>query len=166
MTPEAQVEVWRKLIQGAGKSWVLFEPGTCVILMQPEADLEAQARHLLAEHGPVHEGTPSGDFEVIGLDDGLGWVVAGHHPDVLTHVSLEELGADTLDLAVGLLGRGKRAEAAEGLRALHVEDRRRVSSRRCGSSPHRPAQAARGMRCCRCRPRSCSSAGRRARRPG
>ena len=52
------VETWRQIIVGEGKSWVLFAHSTCVILMQPEEDLEAQAIDLLREWGPVHVGSP------------------------------------------------------------------------------------------------------------
>jgi len=34
------IKAWRDTINGPNKSWVLFENGTCVILMEPEADLE------------------------------------------------------------------------------------------------------------------------------
>ena len=34
-TPD-YIASWRSCIQGEDKSWVLFEQGTCVILMQPE----------------------------------------------------------------------------------------------------------------------------------
>jgi hypothetical protein len=41
------IAVWRRIIVGAEKSWVLFTHGTCVILMEPAADLAEQARDLL-----------------------------------------------------------------------------------------------------------------------
>ncbi|WP_371358433.1 hypothetical protein, partial [Salmonella sp. E393-2] len=65
-----------------------------MILTQPEPDLAAQARALLAEWGAVQVGTPAGDFGVITLDNGRGWVVTGHHPDILTFVPREELEED------------------------------------------------------------------------
>jgi len=121
---EPLAEVWRRIIVGEGKSWVAFEDGTCVILMEPEPDLAAQAKRLLAEWGPVHAGTPSADFSVIPLQDDPGSVVTCHHPDILTHVSAEEAGGDASEVAVGLLGREKRARDARELRVVHVEDRR------------------------------------------
>ena len=51
MDREALIGAWRDCIRGADKSWVLFAQGTCVILTQPEPDLAAQARALLAEWG-------------------------------------------------------------------------------------------------------------------
>jgi len=62
-TPD-YIAAWRSCIQGENKSWVLFEQGTCVILMQPETDLAAQAVALLREFGAVQVGTPSADFNV------------------------------------------------------------------------------------------------------
>ena len=54
---DSLIETWRQIIVGGQKSWVLFENGTCVILMNPEADLRRQATELLKEWGPV-QGAP------------------------------------------------------------------------------------------------------------
>lgn len=118
------IEAWRATINGPGKSWVLFENGTCVILMKPEADLAAQAIELLREYGPVHAGSSSGDFETITLEDGRGWVVACHHNDILTFVGPDEADENAPDVMVGLIGRSKRGQDADQLRVLHVEDKR------------------------------------------
>ena len=98
------VEAWRATINGPDKSWVLFENGTCVILMEPEADLAAQATALLSEYGPVHAGSSFGDFGTITLDDGRGWVVTCHHNDILTFVGPDEVRPDAEDVVVGLTG--------------------------------------------------------------
>lgn len=124
MTTEELVAVWRGVIRGDHKSWVLFEHGTCVILMEPEDDLAVQATGLLREFGPVHAGTPAGDFGTIDLDAAPGWAVYGHHNDVLTYVAPEEAGDEPSDLAVGLLGRSKRDRDGRELTVVHVEDRR------------------------------------------
>jgi hypothetical protein len=120
------VEAWRATINGPAKSWVLFENGTCVILMEPEPDLAAQATALLQEFGPVHAGSSFGDFSVITLEDGRGWVVTCHHNDILTFVGPDEVRPDAEDVVVGLYGRSKRGQDAEQLRVLHVEDKRRA----------------------------------------
>ena len=120
------VHVWQSIIIGDNKSWVLFENGTCVILMQPEDDLAAQATALLKEWGPVHVGSPAGDFSTIALEDGVGWVVTSHHNDILTFVSPDEVGDDPSDLSVGLLGRSKRDQDADALSVIHVEDKRKA----------------------------------------
>ena len=121
------IDVWRRIITDAAESWVLFENGTCVILVEPGDDLAGQAVALMKEWGPVHAGSPAGDFGVIELPDGLGWVVTCHHNDILTLVGPDEVSPEEAnDLVVGLLGRSKRHQDAEGLVVIHVEDRRSV----------------------------------------
>ena len=56
------VNIWRRIILGKGKSWVVFANGTSVILMDPQDDLEAQA----IEHARVGSGArrqPCGRFQ-------------------------------------------------------------------------------------------------------
>jgi len=121
---KALVDTLRRIIVGEGKSWVLFEHGTCVILKaaSPEG-LEEQATALLKEWGPVVVGTPAGDFDVVALQDDPGWVVTCHHPDILTYVGADEFpeGAELNDLIIGLLGRSRRHQDAEELEVVHVE---------------------------------------------
>src|SRR6266536_1874239 len=88
---DAQVRIWRSIIVGENKSWVLFEHGTCVIFTNATGDLEKQAKDLLAEWGPVQVGTDAGDFNVVELAERPGWVVSCHHPDILTYVGPEEM---------------------------------------------------------------------------
>lgn len=119
------VEVWRKVIVGADKSWVLFKNGTCVILMEPAADLGAQAVELMKECGPVYPGSPAGDFSTIDLTNAPGWAVTSHNNDILTYVDPEEVGdANPSDLVVGLIGRAKRDQDAHELEVIHIEDKR------------------------------------------
>lgn len=121
------IEAWRATINSPDKSWVLFENGTCVILMEPKADLATQATALLQEFGPVHAGSPFGDFSTITLEDDRGWVVTCHYNEILTFVGPDEVGPDAADVVVGLLGRSKRRQDAEQLRLLHVEDKRHAA---------------------------------------
>jgi hypothetical protein len=115
------MDVWRRIIVGDHKSWVLFAHDTCVVLTEPSEDLAAQAVALLREYGPVHAGSPAGDFNIITLESAPGWVVAGHHPDVLTYVAPGEV-TEANDLTVGLTGRGKRDRDGHELQVVHVED--------------------------------------------
>lgn len=124
MDVNGYLAAWRQCIRGDDKSWVMFRNGTCVILMQPEADLAEQARRVLAEWGPVHIGSPAADFSVITLDNDSGWVVTGHHPDVLNFVGRDEMPGDATDLLIGMLGRGARDDDSRALEVVHVEDRR------------------------------------------
>jgi hypothetical protein len=116
---------WREIILGADKSWVVFAHGTCVVLPAPDdtVDLAAQATEILREYGPVQAGSAAGDFGTITLVPGPGWVVYGHHNDVLTYVGPHEV-SDADDLVVGLYGRGKRDQDGHELEVVHVEDKR------------------------------------------
>jgi hypothetical protein len=125
VSAEPVVAVWRRIIVGAAKSWVLFKNGTCVILPEPEPDLAAQAIELMRRWGPVRPGSAAGDFSIIQLADAPGWVVTGHHGDILTYVAPDEVEADSSgDLMVGLIGRLKRDQDARELEVIHVEDKR------------------------------------------
>ncbi|MCU7730227.1 hypothetical protein ODJ79_41475 [Actinoplanes sp. KI2] len=120
------VVTWRQIIVGDEKSWVLFKHGTCVILVEPGDDLAEQAVAVLREFGPVQPGSPSADFGTITLESAPGWVVTGHHSDVLTYVAPSEISQedDNLNLAVGLTGRSKRDQDARDLTITHIEDKR------------------------------------------
>jgi len=125
MDTDDLVGVWRSIIRGGDKSWVLFEQGTCVILVQPEPDLAAQATALLKEWGPVQVGTDSADFDVIALAEFPGWVVSCHHPDILNYVAPDEFDEpEPADFMIGLIGRSMRDADARELQLVHVEDRR------------------------------------------
>jgi len=119
------VEAWRRTIVGDHKSWVVFKHGTCVVLPDPapDDDLAAVATEILREYGPVYPGTPAGDFVTVTLEPGPGFVVCGHHNDVLTYVAEDEVASHD-DLAVGLYGRSKRDQDGRELEVIHVEDRR------------------------------------------
>jgi hypothetical protein len=123
MDTENLVEVWRRILEPSGSSWVLFEHGTCVVLKEPAGELAGHAVEILGKFGPVRVGSPAGDFNVLTLKDGLGWLVTGHHPDVFTYVAPDE-PANPSHLAVGIHGRTKRHQDGTELRVLHVEDRR------------------------------------------
>lgn len=120
---EMLTDVWRRLLADPHKSWVLFEHGTCVVLMAPDGESAEQATEILREFGPVHAGSSAGDFGVIDLEDAEGWVVTGHHHDVLTYVGPDE-AVDPSEIAVGLLGRSKRHRDGTELQVVHVEDKR------------------------------------------
>ena len=118
--------VWRRILANPESSWVAFAHGTCVVFVEPEggADLAAEATKLLQEWGPVHAGSSAGDFSVIDLKDDPGFVVTGHHPDVLVYVGADAFEGEPSEVAVGLTGRALRAEDASALKVVHVEDRR------------------------------------------
>ncbi|WP_225808266.1 hypothetical protein [Streptomyces spinosus] len=120
---ETLIDAWRRLLAGSGKPWVLFEHGTCVVLEEPGGVPADRATAILREYGPVSVGGPAGDFRVLELDNGEGWLVTGHHPDVVTFVALEE-SEDPSHLAVGILGRSRRDRDGRELHVVHVDDGR------------------------------------------
>jgi hypothetical protein len=116
------VDMWRLLLAGAGKPWVLFAHGTCVLIREPTQDVRRTAIDLLKQWGPVMVGSPAGDFNVLPLKDGTGWVVTSHHPDIATGVDSAELPSHDHDpLAVGVFGRTKRDRDATELAIVHIE---------------------------------------------
>ncbi len=124
---ETLIDAWRRLLSGSGKSWVLYEHGTCVVLGEPVGPLADRATEILREFGPVQVGGPAGDFRVLELKSGDGWLVTGHHPDVVTFVALDE-SEDPSHLAVGIHGRSKRDRDGRELHVVHVEDARSPAS--------------------------------------
>lgn len=118
------VAIWRKIIQGDSKSWVMFEHGSCLILMEPKDDLTTQAKEIMRKWGPVHAGSPAGDFSVISMTEHPGWVVTGHHPDMLNYVNPSEISGAINDAKIGLLGRSRRDKDAKSLNIVHIEDKR------------------------------------------
>ncbi|SCK16631.1 hypothetical protein YW7DRAFT_01117 [Streptomyces sp. AmelKG-E11A] len=124
-TTETLIDVWRRLLADPRKTWVLFEHGTCVVLPDPTGDPTAGAVEVLSRSGPVAAGSAGGDFGVIAPDAAEGWVVTGHHPDVLTYVFPDEVpGPEPTELAIGMYGRTKRGLDGAALHAVHVEDGR------------------------------------------
>lgn len=125
MEEAALVQTWRSIIREPEKSWVLFANGTCVVPVEPGADLARQATELLRAWARAQTGTPDSEFDVTELEDGRGWVVTGHHADILTYIAREDADPDsTSDIMLGLLGHSRHGQDAAELRVIHVEDRR------------------------------------------
>lgn len=103
--------------------WVLFSNGSFVILdpALPTEALEDRAREVLARHGPVQAGSGSADFSVAALARVAGWAVSSQGPGLFTYVHPAELGSSpATELAIGLLGRDKRALDAGDPCVVHV----------------------------------------------
>src|SRR5262245_23324461 len=124
------VDVWRATLAGLDKSWVLFENGTCIVFTEPGPDLIAQAKAILREFGPAGDASEIGDFAAtIPLDDGRGWLVAGHHSDIVTFVGRDEVAPGASDTAVGRIGKSKGEQDTEQLRVIHVEEKGRAAAK-------------------------------------
>ena len=117
------IEILREIVVSEA-SWVLFEGGTCVFLIDCDGDLATAATELLREVGPVEIGSSQADFAVMEFDGEVGWGVTFDHPDLLTLVLPREISAQPSELMIGLLGRTKRGDDAEQLKIAHIEDRR------------------------------------------
>ncbi len=117
------VGFWR-LILKPGRSWVLFEKGTCVICTDPDKDPKEYALEIMKEWGPVYVGTSAGDFNPRAYRDPPGILVAYHHPDILSFVPEDEIQEPDpeLHLADGIAARHRRGEDAEALRIVHIEE--------------------------------------------
>lgn len=95
----------------------------CGMMTAPDGELAEQAAGILTEFGPAHAGSSAGDFGVIDLEDADGWIVTGHHNDVLTYVGPDE-PQDRSEIAVGLFERSKRHRDGTELHVVRVEDKR------------------------------------------
>lgn len=122
MDREVLIGVWWDCICGVDKFWVLFVWGICVIFMQLELDFVVQVWVLLVEWGVVQVGMLVGDFGVIILDNGCGWVVIGYYLDIFIFVFCEELEEDVGELFVGMYGCFWWGEDVEVLVVIYVED--------------------------------------------
>lgn len=116
------VQIYKKIIIDPLMSWVLFKNGTCVMLLSPQEDIQAQAIKILKEHGRVVAGTPSGDFEVTKIPDINGWVVTGDYPGIMMYVPLAE-GRKKGDFEIGMIGRTKRELDAKEFGVIYVEEK-------------------------------------------
>ena len=118
------VDIWRRIIVGDDKSWVLFRHGTCVVITRPVRDVADQAGLILAEWGAVGTENPTADYRAVKLTKDPGWVVACRHPDILTYIGPRDLPEEgRTDDSIGLLGRGRRYADAIELEVIHVEER-------------------------------------------
>ncbi len=117
------IELLREVVSSEA-SWVLFQNGTTVFLSDCDGDLGQSATEILREYGPVHVGSPAGDFAVIEFDNGIGWGVTFDHPDLLALVLPSEINANPEEIMIGVMGRAKRESDAESLEIAHVEERR------------------------------------------
>jgi hypothetical protein len=117
------IDIVRRAVTNPATPWVLFQNGTVVFLPEPVAgeELSDQAVALLREWGPVHAGSPAGDFSLTTLPDGCGWAVRCHHNGIITFLSPKDVEPNTPDVRIGLLGRQRRDLDAHELSVSHVE---------------------------------------------
>jgi type II secretory ATPase GspE/PulE/Tfp pilus assembly ATPase PilB-like protein len=103
---EKLIRIWQELVNAEAPSWVLFEHGTCVFLVEPSDDPVRVATALLQMAG-------NADFV---WEHPLGYLVSGASACVGTFVELDQLDpAQT--------GRIRRELDASSLKVIHVERR-------------------------------------------
>lgn len=113
VNPKTLIEHVRLAINPKFTHWVLFSNGTYIIIEDLTIKDEAAfAKKIMKEYGPVHIGSPAGDFGVTHLNRTEGWAASGHYSAMYTYVDPEELkqaGVKTpSDIDIGVLGRNKR----------------------------------------------------------
>ena len=95
--------------------------------MKHKINLKSDAIEIMKNFGPVHAGSPSGDFNVRKISAPKGWVVFYDHLDILNFVSPDELSLpDQIDenkISIGLIGREKRKSGASSLKIIYVHEK-------------------------------------------
>ena len=103
--------------------WTLFSNGTYIIVEKNEdvKNIEEYSLKHISEYGPVHVGSPAGDFSVIDLTETEGWCVTGHGYGMYTYVHPSEIEVkEDKNLEIGMLGRGKRQKDSEDKKIIYV----------------------------------------------
>lgn len=93
------------------QDWVLFQNGSYIIFNNTDKieDIRKEAIKIMSEYGPVHIGSPAGDFGVTTLKKAEGWSISGHYYGMYTYVHPSEINTATAnENEIGLFGRSKR----------------------------------------------------------
>lgn len=109
------------------QNWVLFSNGSYIILPDSlKNDPQKNALKIMKEHGPVHPGSPSGDFSVIPLTKTEGWSVAADYFGLYTYVHPGDLARAAImnpsEMDIGLFGRRKRNQDAQDLKIIFINN--------------------------------------------
>lgn len=127
-TDPTLVEKCRKVVRGklksAGKTWVLFQHQTFVILDEQGLTHETaseKATEIMKKYGPVYAGCEAGDFNLFKDDETQGWIVTGHCPTMFTYVETHDAEAEGGSMMIGLLGRSMRDSDGKNPKIVNVE---------------------------------------------
>lgn len=101
--------------------WVVFENGTCVILVKPGENQAEEAIAILKSLNR-NSGEEFGDFGVQELDMEKGWIVTSPHPDIVSLVTFDEVPEESRNdtLAIGFHGKAKRKLDYQSCKIIHV----------------------------------------------
>ncbi|MHC0447875.1 hypothetical protein ACWA1F_20885 [Flavobacterium sp. 3-218] len=105
------------------QDWVLFENGTYIVFDNTDSikDVRNEAIKIMAEYGPVHIGSPAGDFGVTTLKKSEGWSISGHYYGMYTYVHPSEINSSTFNESeIGLFGRSKRDLDGKNPNIIHI----------------------------------------------
>ncbi|MDQ6530163.1 hypothetical protein [Flavobacterium sp. LHD-85] len=105
------------------QDWVLFENGSYIIFNNTDKieDIRKEAIKIMSEYGPVHIGSPAGDFGVATLKKAEGWTVSGHYYGMYTYVHPSEINtAHSNESEIGLFGRSKRDLDGQNPIVVHI----------------------------------------------
>jgi hypothetical protein len=124
------VESWRAVLGREHYGWVVFQHGTCIVAEEPQDDLVAYAKEVLAQW-PM---AVYGGFVVHSLSDYPGWVVQAYvsqmrnyvHPNELLDLGISVRITDERSLRqvhadAGVFVRQKREADGKAAHILHVE---------------------------------------------
>lgn len=130
------IEAWQELMIEP-YPWVLFENGTCVILMKPSDHPAEQEAATLLKNLFSSTGEEFGDYGVLKLSLNKGWIVTSTPPDIVTLVKYNEVPEEYRDdtLSIGSHGKNKRKMDAQACRVIHVADGGMKSLRQDESEP-------------------------------
>ena len=113
--------IWKKIIL-AGRSWLVYENGTVVIIPDAitEDALKKEANTILDEWGEIRAGSQYGDFFAREQNDTNGWLVGYPVGTVLNFVHNAESDTHN-EMVMGMLGRQKRHRDWEERKIIHCE---------------------------------------------
>ena len=125
LDPKTLIEHVKLAINPKYPHWVLFSNGTYIIIGDLTIKDEAAfAIKIMKEYGPVHIGSPDGDFGVKHLNKTEGWVVSGNYSAMYTYVDPEELKQAGIknpsDIDIGLFGRNKRDKDGKECKIIFI----------------------------------------------
>lgn len=117
---EKRIDAWRKILK-TGRSWVLFENGTCVVWDEITDNPKSYGINLLKAYGLVVPGTPAGDFNQQMMENPAGMLVTYHHENIMSFLLEEELDSPEVLSIPGIIARHRRELDAKSLVIVHIE---------------------------------------------
>ncbi|MHA1221365.1 MAG: hypothetical protein ACTSQB_06495, partial [Candidatus Heimdallarchaeota archaeon] len=124
------IDTWKSILVQEENPWVLFEHGTCIIIIEEFKDIKKKAKEIMKEWGVVVPGTNLGDFSVEEWKEFNGWMVHYAFDRMASFVFQEELpeldqeNTEFSSITIGMLGREKRSNDARTLSLIYIEEKK------------------------------------------